>query len=462
MALFFETAATTPADNHSETGVPNQTNGYKPSTVRKSLVRDFLAVVLGNALEFFDFTVYAYFAVFIGKAFFPAFSPASQVIASVAVFGVGFVARPIGGVVIGAYADRAGRKAALTLTIAMMAAGTAILAFTPPYAAIGMAAPVLVVIGRLLQGFSAGGEMGPATTYMLEMASPDRRGFYTSWQHATQGIASLLGGAVGFVVSSVLTPAALADWGWRVPFVIGLLIAPIGLHIRNHLHETLDTQAAVKGTGELASAIARNHLADLLIACSAVIGPTITVYIIGYYMTTYGLSVLHLPTSTAMLVGFITGGVGIFASLAAGLIYDRFPNRKWIVVPQVLMVLAILPVFAWVTRSGAASTFFLMVATLTLLRVLMTPFQMCFIPEIFPGPVRGTCVSICFSVPTTIFGGSAQVVVAWLATLTHDPMSPAWYLLGANAVSLLGAIALYSRHRSVVEKDNVLRARAGV
>ncbi|MGV2290441.1 MFS transporter [Trinickia sp. YCB016] len=437
--------------------MPNQANDGGASSIG-----DFIAVVLGNALEFFDFTVYAFFAVYIGKAFFPAFSAASQVIASVAVFGVGFVARPIGGVVIGAYADRAGRKAALSLTIAMMAAGTAILAFTPSYAAIGMAAPVLVVIGRLLQGFSAGGEMGPATTYMLEMAASNRRGFYTSWQLATQGVASLFGGVVGYVVSSTLSASALAAWGWRVPFVVGLLIAPIGIYIRRRLHETLDTETAVNDTAELATSIVRHHLSDLLIACSVLIGPTITVYVVGYYMTTYGMRVLHFPASTSMLVGFITGGVGIVASLAAGLIYDRFPNRKWMVLPQVLTVAAIIPAFAWMTQNGTSSVFFLMVGGLTLLRVLMAPFQLCFIPEIFPSAIRSTCVSICFSVPTTIFGGSAQVVVAWLATVTQDPMSPAWYLLAANAISLLGVLALFARHRSTAGRDDMLRARAGV
>ncbi|HEX7910116.1 MAG TPA: MFS transporter [Paraburkholderia sp.] len=440
----------------------NQTNGCEHPTVRTASTLDFIAVVVGNALEFFDFTVYAFFAVFIGKAFFPAFSPASQVIASVAVFGVGFVARPIGGLVIGAYADRSGRKAALSLTIGLMALGTAILAFTPSYATIGVVAPVLVVIGRLLQGFSAGGEMGPATTYMLEMASSNRRGFYTSWQLATQGVASLLGGLVGYIVSSMLSPAALAEWGWRVPFVIGLLIAPIGLYIRKQLSETLDTESAVKGTAELASVIVSKHLSDLLISCAVLIGPTITVYVVGYYMTTYGLRVLHLPTSTSMLVGLITGGVGIVASLAAGLIYDRFPNTKWMVLPQVLTVLAIVPAFVWVTQNGTAVTFLSMVALLTLLRVLMAPFQLCFIPEIFPNAIRSTCVSICFSVPTTIFGGSAQVVVAWLAARTADPMSPAWYLLAANAISLLAVLTLYMRHRTTLGRNSAFHAKAGI
>jgi MFS transporter, MHS family, proline/betaine transporter len=168
-----------------------------------------------------------------------------------------------------------------------------------------------------------------------------------------------------------------------------------------------------------------------------------------------------LPTSTSMLVGLITGGVGIVASLAAGLTYDRFPNTKWMVLPQILVVLAIIPSFMWVTQTGTPGTFFFMVSLLTLLRVLMAPFQLCFIPEIFPNAVRSTCVSICFSVPTTIFGGSAQVVVAWLAATTRDPMSPAWYLLATNAISALAVLTLYMRHRATMGRNGMLRAKAG-
>ncbi|MFJ1258291.1 MFS transporter [Cupriavidus sp. CuC1] len=419
-------------------------NSARPKS-RSSSKGSIIAVVAGNALEFYDFTVYAFFAVFIGKAFFPSFSPASQLIASVAVFGVGFVARPIGGILIGAYADRAGRKAALTLTIGLMAVGTAIIAFTPSYQSIGLAAPVLVVIGRLLQGFSAGGETGPATTYLLEMASDGRRGFYTSWQLATQGIAALLGGLVGYIVSSVLSEHALADWGWRIPFVLGLLIAPVGLYIRKRLHETLDAETAVKGTGELVSTIVRGHLPDLFLSCCVLIGPTVTVYIVGHYMTTYGIRVLHLPTSTSMLVGLTTGAVGMVTALVAGLLYDRFPRTKLIVVPQCLTVLAILPMFAWVVANGTGSVFLTMIAVLTFLRVLMAPFQLCFIPEIFPKAIRSTCVSICYSVPTTIFGGSAQLVVAWIGSITPNPMSPAWYVIATNTVSLVAVIWLFVR-----------------
>lgn len=423
---------------------------------RSASARDVIAVVAGNALEFYDFTVYAFFSVFIGRAFFPAFSPATQVIASVAVFGVGFIARPLGGLLIGAYADRSGRKAALTLTISLMAVGTAIIAFTPTYASIGVLAPVLIVCGRLLQGLSAGGEAGPATAYLLETAGPNRRGFFTSWQLATQGIAALMGGLVGYIVSSVLSVEALSAWGWRIPFVIGLLIAPLGLYIRKHLHETLDAERAVKGNRELLRTIAQKHLSDLMLACCVLIGPTITVYIVGHYMTTYGIRVLHLPTSTSMMVGLMTGGVGIVASLAAGLCFDRFPGNRFIVVPQFLSVLAVVPMFAWVIHAGTGAVFLGMVGFLTLLRVLMSPFHLCVIPEIFPQAIRSTCVSICYSVPTTIFGGSAQVVVAWLATVTPNPMAPAWYLLAANIVSFIAVFTLYRRHRERIRLGSAI------
>jgi MFS family permease len=372
------------------------------------------------------------------------------VIASVAVFGVGFIARPLGGVLIGAYADRAGRKAALTLSLALMTIGTALMVFTPSYASIGMAAPVLVVIARLLQGFSAGGEIGPATTFLLEIAAQGKRGFYTSWQLATQGIAALLGGLVGYIASSWLSTESMAQWGWRIPFVLGLLIAPVGLYIRRNLHETLDEGARSQSLSDLTARIGRRHLANLLIACTVLIGPTITVYVVGNYMATYGMRVLHLPAPTAMLVGLINGFAGIVVSLIAGTLYDRAPGSKLMLLPQLLTVVLVVPLFSWVTGSASTLAFLSMVAILSVLRVAMAPFQLCFLPEIFPKEVRSTCISVCFSLPTTIFGGSAQVIVAGLMSITGNPMVPAWYLVMANLISLVGAAALYLRNRNKI------------
>ncbi|MFE8103066.1 MFS transporter [Brenneria goodwinii] len=197
------------------------------------------AITLGNALEFYDFTIYSIFAAVIARQFFPAETPLGSLLLSVAVFGVGFLTRPLGGILIGAYADRKGRKAAMTLTISLMALSSAMLAVIPSYAAIGIAAPCLVVLARLIQGFSAGGEMGPATTYLLERAPANQRGFYTSWQSASQGLAFLIAGLMGFIMTQILPKESLESWGWRLPFLLGVLIAPVGIYIRNRLPETL-------------------------------------------------------------------------------------------------------------------------------------------------------------------------------------------------------------------------------
>ena len=193
---------------------------------------------LGNGLEIFDFTVYSFFAAIIGKLYFPSDSAYGSLLMSVAVFGVGFIMRPLGSMVLGAYADRVGRKAAMLMTIVLMGIGTALIAFAPTYAQIGVLAPVLIVVGRLIQGFAAGGEVGSATTLLLESAGANQRGFFVSWQAISQGVSALLGASCGLALTYFLPEEALYAWGWRVPFIIGLLIIPVGVYIRKHLEET--------------------------------------------------------------------------------------------------------------------------------------------------------------------------------------------------------------------------------
>lgn len=212
----------------------NQTDRPRPSQIMR-----VGAAILGNALEFYDFTVYAAFAVWLAKAFFPADNPNTSLLLTVATFGVGFVARPLGGILIGAYADRYGRKPAMTLTIWLMALGTGMIGLLPTYDQIGLLAPVLLVFARLLQGFSTGGEMGPATTYLLESAPSHRKGFFGSWQLASQNLGSLFSALVGLGLAFLITPGANDSWGWRVPFLLGILIAPVGYFIRRNLDETL-------------------------------------------------------------------------------------------------------------------------------------------------------------------------------------------------------------------------------
>lgn len=412
-----------------------------------SAVRDVLAVVAGNALEYYDFTIYAYFSIFIGHAFFPALSQSAQLIAAVAVFGAGFVARPVGGVIIGAYADRRGRKAALTLTFGLMALGTAVIAFTPGYDSIGFAAPILVTLGRLTQGFSAGGETGAATSFLLERGGVGRKGLFTSWQLATQGVAALFGGGVGYLVSSILSPQALSDWGWRLPFAVGLIIAPIGIHIRGRLHETLSHARTVHGTGELIQRIRAGHMTNLLLACGVIVGPAVSTQVISHYMTTYAMRVLHLPTSTSMLVGLISGVVGFAGAIAAGIYFDRYSTSKALTIPQLLAAALAVPLFIWTLHAGTGFALLVTVGFMTLFRVLMSPFHLCVIPEMFPAEIRSTSISFVYSITPTIFGGSAQVIIAWLASLYRDPMTPAWYVTGANVVSLIAVWVLFIRYR---------------
>src|ERR1700730_1802724 len=218
---------------------PTHAVGREPAIPTSAVV----ATVLGNALEFYDFTAYAFFAVIIGRAFFPAHDPFVSLLLSVAAFGVGFITRPVGGIVIGAYADRAGRKPAMMLSIGLMALGMVLLAATPSYASIGLAAPILVVLARLIQGVALGGEVGPATSYRLDASPPGNRGQYGAWQVASQGAAAALAGALGVALSLLLDTNDMQSWGWRIPFIVGIAIVPVGLIMRGQLQETVDLRA---------------------------------------------------------------------------------------------------------------------------------------------------------------------------------------------------------------------------
>jgi len=255
-----------------------------------------VAAVLGNALEFFDFAAYAFFAVYIGQAFFPASTPFASLLLSLGAFGVGYVFRPLGGVLIGAFADRAGRRPAMLLTIVLITTGTVGLALTPSYSSIGLAAPVIVVLCRLVQGLAIGGEVGPASAFLIEIAPTDRRGLYGSWQLASQGLAALAAGTIGLVLSLLLDKADLAAWGWRVPFLLSLLLVPVGLYLRRMMPETLEKRAA---TAPSWGAALVRQVRLLVLAVLIILGGTVSTYV-GVYMTTYAIATLHLPPSTAL------------------------------------------------------------------------------------------------------------------------------------------------------------------
>lgn len=285
-------------------------------------VKSLVAVTLGNGLEIYDFAVYSFFSVIIGHLFFPASNDYVSLLLAVATFGVGFVMRPLGSLVLGHYADRHGRKAAMTLILGLMSLGVMMVAFAPTYDQAGILAPVVLIAGRLLQGFSAGGEIGAATSWLMEAG-----GVRVSWQMTSQGGAALLGAAMGAGLSHYLSEEALYGWGWRVPFILGLAIMPIGLYIRRQLPETHSVSPATAHANP-ALTLWRQHRRALLLGILLTVKTTTTFYIIIYYMPAYMVNTLHMPASTSywvsltaatltLLVLFLPAGLPIVCPVAS-------------------------------------------------------------------------------------------------------------------------------------------------
>src|SRR6185312_7398532 len=300
-------------------------------------------------------------------------------------------------------------------------------------------------LARLLQGFSAGGDLGAATTYLLEMAPPERRGYYASWQSASQALAILVGGLLGYGLSHSMSHEALMSWGWRIPFLLGLLIAPVGMYIRSQLEETMDESVASKTSRAVMVNLFTNHLYDLVVCSCMIVGGTVSVYIVSNYMTTYALTVLHLPTSSAMLASIAAGVTGLFAAIYGGQLSDRFGRKKLMIIPLVALILAVYPAFLIITKVGTPFALLSMVAVLTIMRAMGSAVVLVKLAECFPPAVRSSGVAIAYALAVTIFGGSTQPIITWLIHATGNPIAPAWYLIAANLVTLIAILCLRDR-----------------
>ena len=323
-----------------------------PKLERKAVA----AIVLGNALEFYDFTIYAFFAKPIGEAFFPAKDATDSLLASLALFGIGYVMRPIGGVVIGAYADRAGRKPAMLITIALMAVGMLMLALSPGYATLGVSAQVIVIAGRLIQGFALGGEVGPSTAYLLEAAPPAHRGFVASWQIASQGCAALVAGLVASALALTVGEQAMAQWGWRIMFGLGIAVVPVGLIIRSHLPETAGVEAGAAKEGSTRAVVVRlvrDH-GRLLFLTFLVIAASTVSNLVGTNMPVYAETTLGLTATVSNAVPIALGLASIGFPLLGGWLADRIGRRPVMIVPRVLIAVLVVPAFAWLVSRPSA------------------------------------------------------------------------------------------------------------
>jgi len=402
------------------------------------------AVVLGNALEFYDFTIYAFFAKSIGETFFPSGDATHSLLASLALFGIGYVMRPVGGVLIGAFADRAGRKPAMLITIALMAVGMVMLAACPSYAAIGGWAQGVVIAGRLIQGLALGGEVGPSTAYLLEAAPPDRRGFVASWQIASQGCAALAAGLIASAMTAVVGEDAMGTWGWRVMFALGIGVVPVGLIIRNHLPETAGEGAdptAADSTLAVVSRLLREH-GKLLALTFLVIAASTVSNAVGTNMPVYAGATLNLGETVATAVPIALGLASVLFPLLGGWLADRVGRRPVMVWPRALIMLLAVPAFWWLLRAPGALPVFAVTFLLSALSSLNAAAVIVAIPESLPRAVRSAGLSIVYAVSVTIFGGSTNYVINWLIANTGDRLTPAYYLAAFSVVGTIAALMM--------------------
>ncbi|MBH9974782.1 MULTISPECIES: MFS transporter [Bartonella] len=427
---------------------PDNHKGNVALTPVGSKTKLIVGAGVGNFLEMFDFTVYSFFAAIIGHVFFNSEDKLISLLISVSVFGVGFVMRPLGSIIIGAYADRHGRKAAMLLTIVLMAIGSALIGFAPPYEAIGIFAPLLIVLGRLCQGFSAGGEVGAATTLLMESAERNKRGFFVSWQFFGQGLSTLSGSLLAALLMGCLSTEAMESWGWRVPFIFSLLIIPVGLYIRAHIKETYKAPTAEAHTIHPFKELISQHTKQTILGILMVFPSTVMMYILVFFMPNYLKTVTEIGNSQSFLVSSYASVIVIVVTVFAGFFCDRLERRKGAAV-TVLAVTFISSYFAFhFVKNMHVFLAFYTVAMICM--GLMLTLSVLFIIEAFEKRIRATATAVIYAFGVSIFGGTAQMIVTFLLKISdRNIMAPFWYLGVAIVVGMAAYLAFDEKRHEI-------------
>lgn len=405
--------------------------------------RAVISSSIGAALEWFDIIVYATFATTIAKVFYPESDPTFALILTFATFAISYVIRPLGGMVLGSYADRKGRKKALTLTLGLMMLGTLIMAVAPPYASVGVAGALIILLSRLIQGFSAGGEFGTATAFLIETA-PHKKAYYSSWQVASQGASMMLASGFGYFLTTGLSPEALESWGWRVPFFVGLLIGPVGLYIRARLEETEEFTAAEKEKFPLGT-LFKLHYGRLLAGVAVIGVATISVYLI-LFMPTFAVNNLGIPGDAAFLGGIAAGVITLFGVPFVGHLADRIGPARVMTYAAVAAFVLAYPLFKLMTSTPTVGV---MVVVIALLGVIMSFYfgpLPALLSGLFPAAIRGSGLSVAYNVGVTLLGGIAPLVLTWLLKATGSLDAPSIYYMAIAVISLVGLFFVRKRY----------------
>jgi len=413
---------------------------------RKEKIKTVFRVASGNFLEMYDFMIFGYFSAAIGRAYFPASSEFASLMFSMTTFAVGFMMRPLGAIFLGAYIDHVGRRKGLLVTLLLMSVGTLTIAAVPGYASIGLFAPIVVVLGRLCQGFSAGVELGGVSVYLSEIATPGRKGFYVSWQSASQQVAVVFAGVLGYSLSSLMPPEALDAWGWRIPLIVGCLIIPFIYMIRRTLQET--EEFAARKTHPTSAEIYRSmllHWRILLTGVAMVLMTTVSFYTITAYTPTFGKSILKLSQSDALLVTLCVGISNLIWLPLMGALSDRVGRRPLLLSFAGIAVLTAYPAMAWLVEQPSFVKLLCVELWLSFIYAGYNGAMVVHLTEIVPVAVRTAGFSLAYSLATTI-GGSTPVIVTYLIHETGNRAMPgAWLSLAAGLAFITAHITRLAR-----------------
>ena len=407
--------------------------------------RALLATIIGNALEWYDFIVYGFLAVFIAKQFFPPGDETAALLASFATFGLSFIVRPIGGILLGLYADRAGRRAALSLIMASMTIAMLIMVLVPPYSSIGVAATVLMIVARLLQAASAGGEFASAATYLLESVPERKRGLYSGLYSAGPAIATVLAALVGLWISVGMSPETRDSWGWRVPFAIGMIIAPVGLYVRRHLPETEIFTAAHERPGAMKLALFKHHYLSMFLSISLAAVTNSAAYILLVYAPTYVVRALKLPIYIPFVGLVLSGVIGTVFTPLFGALADRIGRRVQLNIGLILLIVCVVPVYIWLNSAPSIGRLLTSSAIFALVMASNASVLATMMAHFFPSEIRSSAMAISYNISATVFGGLSLYFVTLLIAHTHSPLVPAYYLLGIAAVCFVLVNSCYKR-----------------